>query len=95
MDKHVHSHSRRDVTRMTIDFPAIKHKQLKATAALLGVPMKDFILACVLDKLDDKNALKSFEEQLDIEAFDRGIKSVKEEGYDTLEDVKRYLGLDG
>jgi len=93
MAPHAQSHPHEDVTRMTIDFPARKHKRLKAIAALLGIPMKDFILTCVLEKLDDKAIVKALEEQKDREAFDRGTKSIKEEGYDTLEEVKRYLGL--
>jgi hypothetical protein len=88
------AHAHQDVTRMTIDFPAGKHKQLKAVAALLGIPMKEFILTCVLEKLDDKETLRVLEEERDTEAFDRGMKSIKEEGYDTLAEVKRYLGWD-
>lgn len=92
MAMHAQAHHQ-DVTRMTIDFPVVKHKQLKVVAALLGVPMKEFILACVLEKLDNKKTLKSLEEQLDAEAFDRGMKSIKDDGHDTLSEVKRYLGL--
>lgn len=88
-----HAYSHKDVTRMTIDFPIMKHKQLKAIAALLGVPMKEFILSCVLDKLNDKEILKKIEENQDIAAFDHGMQSIQKEGHDTLEEVKRYLGL--
>ena len=90
-----HLHSHQNFTRMTIDFPAMKHKQLKAIAALLGVPMKEFILTCVLEKLDNKEILQALEEeQHDTEAFDRGLESIQEKGYDTLTEVKRYLGLE-
>jgi len=83
---------REHYTRLTIDFPSIKHKQLKAVAALLGVPMKEFILSCVLEKLNNKAILKSIED--DVEAFDRGKKSIETEGFDTLDEVKRYLELE-
>jgi hypothetical protein len=56
--------------------------------------MKEFILTCVLEKLENKKTLKALEEEQDLEAFDQGIKSVKEKGYDTLSEVKRYLGLE-
>ncbi len=94
MATHSHSHSHQDFARMTIDFPVMKHKQLKAIAALLGIPMKEFILSCVLEKLESKEIVKSLEDQRDIAAGERGIKSIRERGYDTLEEVKRYLGLD-
>ncbi len=89
-----HSQSHQEVTRMTIDFPVNKHKRLKAIAALLGVPMKEFILTCVLEKLENKDTLKALEEEREAEIIDRGKKSIKEDGYDTLAEVKRYLGLD-
>jgi hypothetical protein len=94
MGAHSEPYSHQDVTRMTIDFPIGKHKQLKAIAALLGIPMKEFILTCVLEKLEDKKTLQALEEERDVENFDRGKKSIKEEGYDTLAEVRRYLGLD-
>lgn len=90
-----HAHSHQNVTRMTIDLPVGKHKQLKAIAALLGIPMKEFILTCVLEKLNNKETLIALEEERDAEAFDRGMKSINEEGYDTLAEVKRYLELNG
>ncbi len=93
MATHAQSHAHQDVTRMTIDFPVRKHKRLKAISALLGIPMKEFILTCVLEKLDDQEILKAFTEEKEAEAFDRGIKSIQEDGYDTLEEVKRFLGL--
>ena len=78
MATHPQSHSHHEVTRMTIDFPAVKHKQLKATA----------------EKLENKETLKAIEEERDIESFDRGMKSIKKDEYDSLAEVKRYLGLD-
>ena len=68
MATHAQPHSHRDVTRMTIDFPVGKHRQLKAIAALVGIPMKEFILKCVLEKLDSKKILEEFEEKRDAEA---------------------------
>jgi hypothetical protein len=79
---------------MTVELPTRKHKELKAISAILGISMKDFILQCILEKLDDKNALKDFAEDLDVIAFDKGMKSIEDHGYDTLEEVKKYLGLD-
>lgn len=80
-------------TRMTIDFPADKHKELKALAALMGIPMKDFILSCVLEKLDKRLSKQKSHEDEDIEAFDKGIKNIKQKGGITLEEMKRRLGL--
>ncbi len=81
-----------DITRMTIDFPSDKHKELKAIAALLGVPMKEFILSCVLDRIAEKLS-GDFQEKQDAEAFDRGIKSLRERGGITLEEMKKRLRL--
>jgi hypothetical protein len=38
-------------------------------------------------------SFEALEEKRDVDTFDRGIKSVKEDGYDSLEEVKRYLEL--
>lgn len=89
-----HAEPKQTITRMTIDFPVLKHKQMKAIAALLGISMKEFVLTCVMEKLNDKKVLQAIEEERDAEAFDRGMKSIDDEGFDTLEEVRKYLGLD-
>lgn len=82
-----------DTTRMTIDFPSGKHKELKATAALLGMPMKEFILNCVMEKLGQKIPSPKSQEEEDAEAFDRGMKSIREQGGITLKEMKKRLGI--
>ena len=82
-----------DVTRMTIDFPSEKHKELKAVAALLGMPMKDFILRCVLESLEERLKGDNSQDKQDAEALKRGMKSIRENGGITLVEMKKRLGI--
>jgi hypothetical protein len=50
-------------TRVTVDFPIVKHKQLKAIAALNGETLQEFILSCVDEKMHKPTKTKL--EQLD------------------------------
>jgi hypothetical protein len=81
-------------TRMTISLPSEKHKELKALSALLGIPMKDFIVDCIVQRLDEKLREETLEEKRDAEAFDRGMKSLKEKGGISLEEMKKRLGIE-
>lgn len=42
-------------------------------------------------KAVSEKTLNALDEESDIEAFDRGLKSIKENGYDTIKEVKYYL----
>lgn len=82
MKKDYHSGS-----RLNFDFPPEIHKHLKATAAQLGVSMREFATQAILEKL------RAFEDQRDIEAYDRGMESVKNNGTISIDEMKKRLGL--
>ena len=82
-----------NTTRMTIDFPSDKHKELKATAALMGMSMKQFILYCVLSGLKEELSIEALEEEKDRNAFDKGMKSLRKKGGLTLQEMKKRLGI--
>ena len=88
-----HQYHHPNITRMTIDFPAHKHKELKAVSALLGVPMKEFVLSCVLEKLDRTLVGSEEQEKKDAKAFDDGLASIRKHGGISLEEMKKRLGF--
>ena len=44
--------SRHKTTRVTVDFPIIEHRKLKALASLEGVTMQEYIRTHVMDKVN-------------------------------------------
>ena len=47
--------SKKKTTRVTVDFPETQHRKLKATAALEGVTLQDYIRSRAIKDLDDIN----------------------------------------
>jgi len=75
-------------SRLNFDFPPEAHKYLKIASAELGISIREFATQAILQKLQE------LEDQRDISAYDRAMERVKKNGTDSLEDVKKYLGLD-
>jgi predicted DNA-binding protein len=44
-------------SRITIDLPTNSHKKLKATAAILGKSMREFVIESIEKHLNDSNTL--------------------------------------
>ena len=47
--------TKKKTTRVTVDFPKVQHRKLKAIAALEGVTMQDYIRSRVTPELEDNN----------------------------------------
>lgn len=72
--------SSKRTTRVTVDFPANKHKRLKALAALEGVSLQEFIRSCVEEKTQDRLDAKCLDDQ----EFKALLKKISEEDEDIL-----------
>ena len=51
--------SKKKTTRVTVDFPETQHRKLKATAALEGVTLQDYIHSRAIQDLDDTSISNS------------------------------------
>jgi hypothetical protein len=73
---------RNNLSRITIDIPAVDHKKLKAVAALLGKSMREIVIESIeerLNKYPNKKTLKA------IQDVDNGV------GLEEVEDVREWV----
>lgn len=84
--------TRGSLSRITIDIPKTEHKKIKATAALLGVSMRELILEAIhsieeclkSDHIPNKKTLKAIEDAAKGKGLIRGKKA---------EEISKKLGL--
>lgn len=72
----------------------VKEPELYALDEILDHKNAQTFLMSFLNQLKDEISLKNLEDDQDAATFDRGIESVRKNGYDTFYEVKRSLDLD-
>ena len=73
--------------RFTLDMPPDMHRHLKIACAEDGVSMHAFVTEAIEEKFDAR------EEGRDALAYDKGMKEMTEGKGESLESVRRGLGL--
>lgn len=75
------------MTKMTIDLPAEVKNQVKASAAIMGEKMKDYVISALKEKMEKDRLENKYLGDLAIKAEKEGYLDPKESA-DLLQEIK-------
>lgn len=83
-----------DSKRLTIDVPSRLHKKLKSVAGALGVSLRELVISCITQNIDDTTTLShNLPNEETIKALKESRAGKGLVHYNSLEDLKNDLGL--